>query len=100
MDKKQMLARQQEIISTAKAEGRDLTAEEKREFDDLTAKIKALSTGAVKAKEATKKLPTELQRQKGPEPQRLLHSAETSRTQVLTQNHSSEKARALLKLRI
>ena len=30
MDKKQMLARQQEIISTAKAEGRDLTAEEKR----------------------------------------------------------------------
>lgn len=46
MDKKQMLARQQEIISTAKAEGRDLTAEEKREFDDLTAKIKALSAGA------------------------------------------------------
>lgn len=46
MDKKQMLARQQEIISTAKAEGRDLTAEEKREFDDLTAKIKNLSAGA------------------------------------------------------
>ena len=46
MDKKQMLARQQEIISTAKAEGRDLTAEEKREFEDLTAKIKALSAGA------------------------------------------------------
>ena len=46
MDKKQMLARQQEIISTAKAEGRDLTAEEKREFDDLTSKIKNLSAGA------------------------------------------------------
>lgn len=46
MDKKQMLARQQEIISTAKAEGRDLTAEEKREFDDLSAKIKNLSAGA------------------------------------------------------
>lgn len=46
MDKKQMLARQQEIISTAKAEGRDLTVEEKREFDDLTSKIKNLSAGA------------------------------------------------------
>ena len=46
MDKKQMLARQQEIISTAKAEGRDLTVEDTREFDALTSKIKNLSASA------------------------------------------------------
>ena len=78
MDKKQMLARQQEIISTAKAEGRDLTAEEKREFDDLTSKIFPLAQRAKVKRELTK-LPTELQRQKEPEQQRSLLFAETSK---------------------
>ena len=35
----EMIARQQEIVSGARAAGRDLTAEEQREFDELQRKI-------------------------------------------------------------
>lgn len=37
----QMIARQQEIVSGARSAGRDLTAEEQREFDELQGKIDA-----------------------------------------------------------
>lgn len=36
MNREQMIQRQQELLDAAKAEGRELTAEEQREFDDIT----------------------------------------------------------------
>jgi len=42
MTKKELLARQAAILSKAKNEKRDLTDEEQKEFDDITAQIKAL----------------------------------------------------------
>ena len=41
----QMIARQQEIVNGARAAGRDLTAEEQREFDELQRQIDAADTG-------------------------------------------------------
>ena len=38
---KEMITRQQEITSLARSEGRDLTAEETREFNELQEKIDA-----------------------------------------------------------
>lgn len=42
MNLEQMIQRQQELLSTAKAAGRELTADEQREFDDLQGKINAI----------------------------------------------------------
>ena len=41
MNLKQMILRQQELLDTAKAEKRELTAEEQAEFDELTKSIQA-----------------------------------------------------------
>ena len=41
MNLKQMIQRQQELLNTAKAAGRELTADEQREFDELQSKIDA-----------------------------------------------------------
>lgn len=43
--KNKWIKRQQEIVNAARAAGRDLTAEEKREFDDLQRKIDAAGEG-------------------------------------------------------
>lgn len=42
MNLEQMIQRQQELLNTAKAAGRELTADEKREFDELQGKIDAI----------------------------------------------------------
>lgn len=41
MNREQMIQRQQELLDAAKAEGRELTAEEQREFDDITGSLAA-----------------------------------------------------------
>lgn len=46
MNLKQMIQRQQELLSTAKAAGRELTAEEQREFDDLQRSIDSIRAAA------------------------------------------------------
>lgn len=42
MNLEQMIQRQQELLNTAKAAGRELTADEQREFDELQGKIDAI----------------------------------------------------------
>ena len=42
MNRKQMIQRQQELLNTAKAAQRELTAEEQAEFDNLQRQIDAL----------------------------------------------------------
>ena len=44
MTVKEMIARQQEITTLARSEGRDLTVEETREFNELQGKIDAAGT--------------------------------------------------------
>ena len=46
MNLKQMIQRQQELLDLAKAEKRELTAEEQKEFDSLQASIDALRASA------------------------------------------------------
>lgn len=46
MDRQQMIARQQEIVSGARAAGRDLTEEETREFEMLQRQIDEAGTGS------------------------------------------------------
>lgn len=45
MNRRQMIQRQQEILNAAKAAGRELTAEEQAEFDNLQRQIDALPDG-------------------------------------------------------
>lgn len=45
MNREQMIQRQQELLDAAKAEGRELTAEEQREFDDITGSLAATGDG-------------------------------------------------------
>ncbi|MGN1130236.1 MAG: hypothetical protein ACI4Q8_02700, partial [Ruminococcus sp.] len=46
MNANEILARQQEILNLARKENRDLTDDEKKEFDKLTSQLRALSVGA------------------------------------------------------
>ena len=46
MNRKQMIQRQQELLNMAKAEQRELTAEEQAEFDSLQRQLDALERGA------------------------------------------------------
>ena len=48
--RKQMLARQQQILSQAKAEKRALTAEEQNEFDSLQSSIEAMDAAVAAAR--------------------------------------------------
>lgn len=43
MNRKKWIQRQQELLNTAKAEGREMTAEEQTEFDELQRKIDAMN---------------------------------------------------------
>lgn len=52
--REEILKRQQEILDTAKAAKRDLTADEQKEFDELTAALKALDAQKPAQPEATK----------------------------------------------
>lgn len=52
--REEILKRQQEILDTAKAAKRDLTADEQKEFDELTAALKALDAQKPAQPETTK----------------------------------------------
>ncbi|MGN1125991.1 MAG: hypothetical protein ACI4RI_00990 [Ruminococcus sp.] len=84
MNRKQILARQQELLDLAKRENRSLTDEEKKEFDTLTGQLRALAPNSSESENnaenggATPKKPTTEERQ-------AIVTAERSRINTITE---------------
>ena len=96
MNIKEMIARQRALLDLAKGENRDLTADEQREFDELTAKIEEATRSSGEAHEPTADEVRTAERERVAEITSLCRDFDLDATNYINDGSTVEQVRAAI----